>query len=82
MVAMQVLELRFVRTREEQLRVMILAACHSDPTAGHMGEKRTFARITERYMWSGIVRGVKEMVCIVLSPYQMAVYVFIYHNQV
>ena len=75
MVAMQVLELRFVRTREEQLK--ILAACHSDTTAGHMGEKQTIARITERYMWSGIVRDVKEMVCIVLSPYQMAVYVFI-----
>ena len=67
MVAMQVLELRFVRTREDQPK--ILAACHSDPTAGHMGEKRTIARITERYtcMWNGIVRDVKEMVCRALS---------------
>ena len=80
MVAMQVLELRFVRTREELLK--ILAACNSDTRAGHMGEKRTIGRIIERYMWSGIVRDVKEMVRIALSPHQMAVYVFIYHNQV
>eukprot|EP00731_Ephydatia_muelleri_P018601 Em0011g641a len=32
-----IFELRFVRTREEQVK--ILAACHLDPTAGHMGEK-------------------------------------------
>ena len=51
------LELRFVRTREEQLQ--ILAACHLDPTAGHMGEKRI---ITEHYTWNGIVKDVKEMV--------------------
>ena len=57
---MQALELRFVRIREEQIK--ILAACHSDPTAGHMGEKQTIPRITKRYMWSGIVRDVKEMV--------------------
>ena len=38
--------MRFVRHREEQLK--ILAACHLDPTAGHMGEKRTVKRITER----------------------------------
>ena len=40
-----------------------------------MDEMQTIARITERYMCSGIVRDVKEMVCIALSPYQMAVYV-------
>eukprot|EP00731_Ephydatia_muelleri_P000865 Em0001g865a len=43
--------LRFVRTREEQVK--ILAACHLDPTAGHMGEKRTVKRI---------VKDVKEMI--------------------
>ncbi|KAL5491279.1 hypothetical protein EMCRGX_G016535 [Ephydatia muelleri] len=55
-----VLELRFVRTREEQLK--ILAACHHDPTAGHMGLKRTIKRITERYKWNGIVKDVQEMI--------------------
>ena len=36
-------------------------ACHFDPSAGHMGEKRTIARITERLIWSGVVNDVKEM---------------------
>ena len=40
----------------------ILAACHHDPTAGHMGEKRTVKMITECYIWNGIVKDVKEMV--------------------
>ncbi|KAL5486856.1 hypothetical protein EMCRGX_G019392 [Ephydatia muelleri] len=35
--SVNIFELRFVRTREEQVK--ILAACHLDPTAGHMGEK-------------------------------------------
>ena len=52
---------------EEQLK--ILAACHLDPTAGHMGEKRTVKRITERYIWNGIVKDVKEMVCYTISCY-------------
>ena len=43
----------------EQLK--ILEACHFDPTAGHMGEKKTIARITERFIWSGVVNDVKEM---------------------
>ena len=30
--------------------------------AGHMGEKRTIVRITERYMWTGVVKDVKKMV--------------------
>ena len=47
----------------------ILAACHLDPTAGHMGEKRTVKRITERYIWNGIVKDVKEMVCYTISCY-------------
>ena len=41
----------------------ILRACHIDPTAGHMGIKKTVNRITERFMWPGIVKDVKEMVC-------------------
>ena len=48
-----------MRNRREQLK--ILEACHFDPTAGHMGEKRTIARITERFIWSGVVNDVKEM---------------------
>ena len=47
-------ELQFIKTREEQLK--ILKARHFDPTAGHMGEKKTIGRITERFIWSGIVK--------------------------
>ena len=48
------------KNSEEQLK--ILAACHHDPTAGHMGLKRTVKRITERYKWNGIVKDVQEVV--------------------
>ena len=40
----------------------MIAACHHDPTAGHMGLKRTIKRITEHYKWNGIVKDVQEMV--------------------
>ena len=33
-----------------------------DPTAGHMGIKKTINRITERFLWTGIVSDVKKMV--------------------
>ena len=49
-VNLQVVEVLLVRNRREQLKN--LEACHFDPTAGHMGEKRTIARITERFIWS------------------------------
>ena len=57
---LQEFELRYIQQREEQLK--ILRACHVDPTSGHMGEKKTINRITERFMWPGIVKDVKEMV--------------------
>ena len=31
----------------------ILHACHSDPTSGHLGIKKTIRRIRERYCWKG-----------------------------
>ena len=40
----------------------ILRACHVDPTAGHMGIKKTINQITECFMWPGIVKDVKAMV--------------------
>ena len=44
----------------------ILAAYHLD---GHMGEKLTVKKITERYIWNGILKDVKEMVCYTISCY-------------
>ena len=58
----KVIELRYIQNREEQVK--ILKACHIDPTAGHMGIKKTVHRITERFIWPGIVKDVKEMVCL------------------
>ena len=51
-----------MRDRSEQLR--ILRASHIDPTAGHMGIKRTLYRINERFMWHGLIKDVEEMVCV------------------
>ena len=59
--SLKVIELRYIQHHEEQEK--ILRACHVDPTAGHMGVKKTVNRITERFMWPGIVKAVKEMVC-------------------
>ena len=62
-----------------QVLVKSTQRSYSDPTAGHMGEKRE--SLNASCMWSGIVRDVKEMVCIDLSFHQMDVYILIYHNQ-
>ena len=53
-------KLRYIQQREEQLK--LLRECHIDPTSGHLGEKKTVNRITERFMWPGIVKDVKEVV--------------------
>ena len=50
-----------VNTKE---RAKILDACHKDPTSGHMGSKKTLARITERFMWPGVEKDVKCLVSI------------------
>ena len=53
--------LRFIQTKDERMR--ILQACHVDATAGHMGKTRTIYKIKERFMWHGMVKDVKELVC-------------------
>ena len=36
-----------------------MKACHSDPTAGHMGVKRTVSHnIAERFYWKGFIKDV------------------------
>jgi len=56
----RVREMRYVRERKEQLR--IVRACHEDKTSGHLGYRKTLARITERFTWKGVSRDAKEMV--------------------
>ncbi|KAL5497543.1 hypothetical protein EMCRGX_G014031 [Ephydatia muelleri] len=53
-------EIRYVVNTEEQQR--ILHGCHNDPTAGHMGVKRTLIRINERFRWPGMVKDMTNMV--------------------
>ena len=47
-------------------RTKILKACHVDATAGHMGIKKTVSKITERFMWPGVIKDVKNLVCCLL----------------
>ena len=53
---------RYVQERKEQLRVA--TACHVDPTSGHMGVKKTVARIRERFAWKGILHDVQQIVSV------------------
>ncbi len=39
-----------------------MKSCHSDQTSGHLGIKKTIARICDRFMWQGIIKDVKEFV--------------------
>ena len=34
--------------------MQILRSCHIDTTAGHLGEKKTVSRISERFIWTGM----------------------------
>ena len=35
--------------------------CHSDPTSGHFGVKKTFNRVRERFYWKGMCRDTEEV---------------------
>ena len=54
------MEIRFVGVKKEQRR--ILKACHVDPMSGHMEVKRTLNRISERFIWPGMVKDVNDTV--------------------
>ena len=55
-----IIQVRYIIDRQEQKRIVI--ACHEDPTSGHMGTKKTLARITERFIWPGARKDVQELV--------------------
>ena len=52
--------LRYINSPKEKKK--ILRGCHVDPTAGHMGRERTYNRLKERFMWTGMYKDVKELV--------------------
>ena len=37
-----------------------------DPTSGHMGIKRTLARISERFAWPGMAKDVEHLVRLIV----------------
>ena len=58
-----------------------MRGCHVHPTSGHMGTKKTQARIIERYMWQGVGKDVKAFVSTYLYSYTLGVYIYaeVYH---
>ena len=51
---------KVIASRDEQVR--ILNSCHSDPTSGHLGTRKTWRKIAERFYWKGLSTQVKEFV--------------------
>ena len=51
---------RDIQERKEQRRIAM--ACHIDPTSGHMGVKKTVARVKERFTWKGVYQDVEKIV--------------------
>ena len=45
----------------------IVRCCHADPTSGHLGEKKTYNRIIERFTWNRVMKDVKQVVSDVFS---------------
>ena len=48
--------------RDHRGKQKILQTFHIDATARHMGEKKSVARISERFVRGGVVKAVKQMV--------------------
>lgn len=47
---------------DKKEREQIIKSCHAAATSGHLGTKKTLARITERFMWPGVTKEVNAMV--------------------
>ena len=52
--------MKYVVDRTEQEDIVL--SCHRDSTSGHVGLKRTVARITECFIWPGVVKDVENVV--------------------
>jgi len=58
---------RYVTDPSERQRILL--SCHQHPTSGHMGTKKTLARVTERFMWPGVSKDVYSLVSSVKIVY-------------
>ena len=53
---------KVIQSRKDQL--LIIKACHSEPTSGHFGVTKTWRRVAERFYWKGMVADVHEHVSV------------------
>ena len=44
------------------LRDRVLMECHDNPTGGHLGARKTLAKVSQKYFWPGMSRQVKSYV--------------------
>ena len=51
---------KVIQSRKDQL--LIVKACHSEPTSGHFGLTKTWRRVAERFYWKGMVKDVHDLV--------------------
>nr|XP_041632503.1 uncharacterized protein LOC121502828 [Drosophila kikkawai] len=49
-------------------RQRVLAECHDQPTAGHLGIRKTTARIAQRYYWPGLFRDISSALAASSQP--------------
>ena len=48
--------------RDTSLRMKLISECHETPMMGHLGVKKTYARLSLRYRWEGMKKDVEEFV--------------------
>lgn len=53
---------RILLSRNSAVLTDILHECHSAPSAGHPGEKRTFARVASSFYWKGMRSDIRKFV--------------------
>ena len=53
-------KVKVIQARKDQL--LIVKACHSEPTSGHFGLTKTWRRVAERFYWKGMVADVHDLV--------------------
>ena len=53
---------KVIQSRKDQL--LIIKACHSEPTSGHFGVTKTWRRVAEQFYWKGMVADVHEHVSV------------------
>ncbi|KAH8280810.1 hypothetical protein KR044_007779, partial [Drosophila immigrans] len=55
-----------------EMRLRVLQECHDQPSAGHLGVRKTILRVAQRYYWPGMHRDVKRHIrhCLSCQKYK------------